>query len=199
MNKKKIIIAVAVVVLLIVAVLVGFIIHKVSILNDLTSKGQKTRALSNYHMRADQESANGTDTEVWAKDNEHFLVKMGQNKVTMYRNGEEKLTVYELYGQKSVNKNSASLIEMNTFTTYMANKPTLSEALKTSIRSTQVENKDCYEIALENNTTVWVEKETALVIKVQTSEGIVKFTYEIGTVTDADIQKPDLTGYTEMN
>ena len=53
MDKKKIIIVVAVVVLLIVAVLVGFIIHKVSILNDLTSKGLKTRALGNYHMRVD--------------------------------------------------------------------------------------------------------------------------------------------------
>ena len=200
MDKKKIIIVVAVAVLLIVAVLVGFIIHKVSILNDLTSKGLKTRALGNYHMRVDQELENGTDTEVWAKDNEHFLVKMGKNsKVTMYRNGEEKLTVYELYGQKSVNKNSASLIEMNTFTTYMATKPTLNEVLKTSIRSVQFENKDCYEITLENNTTVWVEKETALVIKAQTSEGIAKFTYEIGTVTDADIQKPDLNGATEMN
>lgn len=198
MNKKKIIIAIVVVVLLVIAVLVGLVVRKVSILNNLVGKGMETRKLTNYHMKVEQELDNGTNTEVWSKDNEHFLVKMGKNtEVTMYRNGEEKLTVYELYGQKSVNKNSASSIELYTFANSMAANPTLKEVLKTSIRSVKAENKDCYEITLENNTTVWVEKETALVIKAQTSEGIAKFTYEIGTVTDADIQKPDLTGYTE--
>ena len=43
--------------------------------------------------------------------------------------------------------------------------------------------------------TIIVEKATGLVLKNISSE----ISYEIGTVTDADVQKPDLTGYTEIN
>lgn len=53
-------------------------------------------------------------------------------------------------------------------------------------------------MTLENGTTLFVEKETGLIIKFVENETTTTITYEFDIVTDRDIQEPDLTGYTEV-
>lgn len=207
MDKKKIIIALVVVVLLIVTVFAVITIRKVSILNNLIAKGTEMGKLTNYHVKLNQEAETNTDAEVWRKDNEHFLVKMtsdykdGFLHSTMYRNGDEQFRADEIGEQKIVIKATAfPTAGLTSLTEHMSASDVWKYVNQTSIRSVQLENKDCYEIVFkDNDMTVWIEKETGLIIKRQTTIGIDRFSYEIGTVTDADVQKPDLTGYTEMD
>ena len=114
--------------------------------------------------------------------------------MTFYRNGDEELTATEANGQKIISSGSGKVL-LYTFTNYMNSEDVWKEAVRASVKSVQDSNKECYEIRLKDVGTILVEKETGVVLKTETSE----ISYEINTVTDTDIQKPDLTGYTKLN
>ena len=200
MDKKKIIIALIVVVLLIVAIFTVITIRKVSVFNNLLEKASETDKTTNFHMIVNPTGQNRQKMEVWSKDETHYLVKMATEdwETIFYQNGEESFRATNVRGQKQVKKNEMGRASLLTFTQEVDQSNVWKEAMGATVRSIEFHNKNGYEIkrkmdGVEN--TIIVEKATGLVLKDISSE----ISYEIGTVTDADVQKPDLTGYTEIN
>lgn len=191
---KKLVVILLIVVLLVVVIFAIITIRKVSIFNDLLAKAKESEKITNYYMEMKQNE--GMTTQIWAKDESHYLMKNVGNDLTMtfYRNGDEELTATEANGQKIISSGSGKVL-LYTFTNYMNSEDVWQEAVRASVKSVQDSNKECYEIRLKDVGTILVEKETGVVLKTETSE----ISYEINTVTDTDIQKPDLTGYTELN
>lgn len=191
---KKLVVILLIVVLLVVVIFAIITIRKVSIFNDLLAKAKESEKITNYYMEMKQNE--GMTTQIWAKDESHYLMKNVGNDLTMtfYRNGDEELTATEANGQKIISSGSGKVL-LYTFTNYMNSEDVWKEAVRASVKSVQDSNKECYEIRLKDVGTILVEKETGVVLKTETSE----ISYEINTVTDTDIQKPDLTGYTELN
>ena len=191
---KKLVVILLIVVLLVVVIFFFFSIRKVSIFNDLLAKAKESEKITNYYMEMKQNE--GMTTQIWAKDESHYLMKNVGNDLTMtfYRNGDEELTATEANGQKIISSGSGKVL-LYTFTNYMNSEDVWKEAVRASVKSVQDSNKECYEIRLKDVGTILVEKETGVVLKTETSE----ISYEINTVTDTDIQKPDLTGYTKLN
>lgn len=191
---KKLVVILLIVVLLVVVIFAIITIRKVSIFNDLLAKAKESEKITNYYMEMKQNE--GMTTQIWAKDESHYLMKNVGNDLTMtfYRNGDEELTATEANGQKIISSGSGKVL-LYTFTNYMNSEDVWQEAVRASVKSVQDSNKECYEIRLKDVGTILVEKETGVVLKTETSE----ISYEINTVTDTDIQKPDLTGYTKLN
>ncbi len=191
---KKLVVILLIVVLLVVVIFAIITIRKVSIFNDLLAKAKESEKITNYYMEMKQNE--GMTTQIWAKDESHYLMKNVGNDLTMtfYRNGDEELTATEANGQKIISSGSGKVL-LYTFTNYMNSEDVWKEAVRASVKSVQDSNKECYEIRLKDVGTILVEKETGVVLKTETSE----ISYEINTVTDTDIQKPDLTGYTKLN
>lgn len=200
MDKKKIIIALIAVVLLVVAIFAVITIRKVSIFNNLLAKASETDQNTNFHMVVNPTGQNRQKMEVWEKDETHYLVKTetSSGEIIFYQNGEESFRATNVSGQKVVTKNVNGRVSLLTFTQEVDQSHIWKEAMEASVHSTKFDNKDCYEIKRKMGdieSTIIVEKTTGLILKNISSE----CSYEIGTITDADIQKPDLTGYTEMN
>ena len=200
MDKKKIIIALIVVVLLIVAIFTVITIRKVSVFNNLLEKASETDKTTNFHMIVNPTGQNRQKMEGWSKDETHYLVKMATEdwETIFYQKGEESFRATNVRGQKQVKKNEMGRASLLTFTQEVDQSNVWKEAMGATVRSIEFHNKNGYEIkrkmdGVEN--TIIVEKATGLVLKNISSE----ISYEIGTVTDADVQKPDLTGYTEIN
>lgn len=200
MDKKKIVIALIVVVLLIVVVFAVITIRKVSIFNNLLAEASETDKSTNFHMVVNPTGQNRQKMEIWEKDETHYLVKMATEdwEIIWYQNGEEKFSTVNSNGQKVIRKHEGGKISVQTFTQEVDQSNVWKEAMGATVHSTKFDNKDCYEIKRKRGdieSTIIVEKATGLVLKNISSE----ISYEFNTITDSDIQKPDLTGYTEMN
>ena len=202
MNKKKIIIGIIIVLLLIAAIFTVITIRKVGIFKSLLANATETDKNTNFHMVVNPTGQNRQKMEVYQKDETHYLVKMASNdgewETIFYQNGEESFRATNTRGQKLVKKNEMGRTTLQTFKQEVDQDHLWNEATKASVHSTKFANKDCYEIKGKRgdlDSTIVVEKATGLVLKAISSE----CSYEIGTVTDADIQRPDLTGYTEIN
>jgi len=195
---KKVVAVIIVILLLIVAIFAVLTIRKVSIFNSLLANAKETEKITNYYMKQESTQGSGITTEVWSKDETHYFIetKTGDNTtIRIYQNGEEKIKTTDALGQKHVTKGSAGRIELYTFSNFVNTNSVWKDATKASISSIKLDDKECYEIKLADNKTIIVEKETGLVQKIPLSE----CSYELNTVTDANIQKPDLTGYEEVN
>ena len=66
------------------------------------------------------------------------------------------------------------------------------------IKTINYENKDCYSLKLEDQIEI-IEKDTGLILygKYNTEERKVKYSFD--TVTDKDVEKPDITEYKLKN
>ena len=97
---KKLVVILLIVVLLVVVIFAIITIRKVSIFNDLLAKAKESEKITNYYMEMKQNE--GMTTQIWAKDESHYLMKNVGNDLTMtfYRNGDEELTATEANGQK---------------------------------------------------------------------------------------------------
>ncbi len=204
--KKKILIAIGIIVLIIgIIILVRF-----SIYMDLDKKYDEMNAKNNYYFHSE------TDTTVmtyWKKDNIHKLnmksVK-GEGNITFWKN--EDTDEYYMFNEtknktyRKYDENNGMMVENLPLTGYYVtpeNKVSISLMFAINplftISSGKYEDKDCYILGYleEGSSTDWVEKETGLLVHVEFENGTNrKIQYSFDTVTDEDVQMPNMEEYT---
>lgn len=203
-NKSKKVVAIILILLLIILVICGImIIRKVSVFNSLISASGVTAEKTNYKM---QKTVSKQEVEAWVMGEKYYQKTENEfqdgtiGTDIRYNVGEGDFHAMAMGDSKVVFKQDDPALKPNLylFSDQVDTSKVFSESLKTKIKSVENEGKECYEMTLENGTTLFVEKETGLIIKFVENETTTTITYEFDIVTDRDIQEPDLTGYTEV-
>lgn len=219
MEKKKIIKIVLILIAIIVVLLVGNIVRKFSILDDITKKELAQAEADNYYQKTETRQSDGKIVMLMenyvlnGKDYKYVLEASGtkttgiikDNKQTIYSdNGEEK-TMYINYVQNDyINKIN---YEEQSFW------DKIKDSIKAKISSVNINGIKCYEISgtkainnmhtEDNDVITYVEEKTGLVkrmiTKSKSNNGVTSITdyeYSFGTVTKEDLEELDPTEYT---
>lgn len=179
------------------------------IMSDILEKMSQYENIQNYSYIISQNT--GEVTNVTVKDNitKITYTTNGTEKLISWNNVETQETIAAFPEAKQVSYTAKTLTIKNPFSTEILQgwkDNIIYLALTSFIPSENVKGQDCYVINRFQNGKLWVNKETG--IKVKAEEGkildsgvteplIVEYTdWKINTITDEDVAKPDLVGYT---
>ena len=200
------------IILIVVLFLVVSVGRKTIILYSIDHKLEETeKTFSNNYYAKQINYTDGSvlESTVFSKGTDHYIssVKLatvdGQTyKSVCYVNGEEKLSLADMGNKKLMKQND--FIGVNGYfwfaseeiPSYLYSKILSSFSLK--IEDIKIGDKECYVIKHKDIDRI-VDKETGILIKEidYKQDRIIEWTYELGTVLDSDIVRPDTTGYIE--
>lgn len=198
MNSKKIVL---IIVLILLALLIGFVIWKYNVLNDLSKKYDQSLKSSNIYYHSE---TNNSAIDYFRKDNivKTILTNKSSNtQIIQWTNAEtnENITIFPT--SKTYLENNSSVIMLSTLpTSQFIGKDApifLTSLLPTVlISSKEYDNQQCYCIS-NGGEKEYINKENGLMVYNESSslDNAVR-TYKFDIVTDEDVKKPDTTGYT---
>ena len=212
MKKKKIL----KIVLIIIAVLIAlFIVHTVRnyvIITNLQNKVSEYQDSTNYHIKSVTTEINGTviTMEYYRKDNKEALFLENNlngeiSKVSVYNNGERVNTFFDTKENKVAELNSGRMMSVHivSYIETANNWHTFFESMRTNIKSTEYNGKECYIIkgflsiysqGFEVGET-YIEKDTGLFVKTIENGRIGEREYEFDKVEDYIFIEPDISQY----
>lgn len=195
-----------------VAIYIAMVIHSFFILNTYGAAMQAYAQSNNYLIKRE---GNGTNSTSYYKDGTTVTyLKQSSNvnrQMIAYQNPitKEKIIRIDSDGNKVaiISKTEDVLVpvgEISNAFGVMNEKDNFILSLMTRVNTEECNGKECYKISLQGM-TVWIDKQTYLVVrisngKVISGDGteqdlITNYEYEFGTVTDEQVAKPDLAGY----
>lgn len=197
MNKK--IKFVLIIFIIIVVMLLGIIFFRYNILKDILTRYNKSISDINYYYSYENEDYTNS---VWRKGDlilQESYLKSDNSKVITWRDRTTN-EGYKLFEKSKVYSTDASGInEVPVNSIILENNKLIELALNFNckIASKKYDNTMCWHIEL-NNSEAYIDKETgiSLYIKNENEEG--KNQYEVNSVNDIDVQKPDISEYTKQ-
>lgn len=212
MNKNKIMIYIIIVVL--IAIVGIFEYSKLNYYKTAEAMYELTQNINNYnnlyvHTVYTSNIYGTTEIDRWWKDNEYKEKSNSNENGCAYINSNEKIFIVILEEDKTIkiseNYESAAECIINKSINFTGIfNPSTSDNNYKYCGIEDINNNECYKIFIkhklqESELTLWIEKETGFVIKQETvfNGEIITYenTYEIGNVTNGDIEKPDLQEY----
>lgn len=197
MNKK--IKFVLIIFIIIVVMLLGIIFFRYNILKDILTRYNKSISDINYYYSYENEDYTNS---VWRKGDlilQESYLKSDNSKVITWRDRTTN-EGYKLFEKSKVYSTDASGInEAPVNSIILENNKLIELALNFNckITSKKYDNTMCWHIEL-NKSEAYIDKETgiSLYIKNENEEG--KNQYEVNSVNDIDVQKPDISEYTKQ-
>lgn len=197
MSTKKIVL---ILVLIILALLLGVVIWRYTILNDLSEKYEQSLKSSNLYYHSE---TNNSIIDYWRKDDivKIILKNVSSNtQIIQWANAEtnENLTVVPVSQTYSENNGLLMFSTLPTSQFVGQNAPIFLTSILpvVFISPKEYNNQQCYCISYGGEKE-YISQENGLMVYNTTSasEEVIR-TYEFNIVTDEDVQKPDTTGYT---
>lgn len=212
MKKKKIL----KIVLIIIAILIAlFIVHTVRnyvIITNLQKQVSKYQDSTNYHIKSMTTESNGTviTMEYYRKDNKEALFLESNlngeiSKISVYNNGERTDTFFDTKEEKVAQLDSGNMMSVHivSYIETANNWHTFLESMRTNIKSTKYNGKECYIIkgflsiyspGFEVGET-YIEKDTGLFVKTIENGRVGEREYEFNTIEDSIFVEPDISQY----
>lgn len=197
MNSKKIIL---IIVLILLALLIGFVIWKYNVLNDLSKKYDQSLKSSNIYYHSE---TNNSAIDYFRKDNivKTILTNKSSNtQIIQWTNAETNENIVVYPASKTYSDNKSGLMFSTLPTSQFIGKDApifLTSLLPTVlISSKEYDNQQCYCIS-NGGEKEYISKENGLMVYNEYSslDNAVR-TYKFDIVTDEDVKKPDTIGYT---
>lgn len=207
MKNKKIFISIIVLILIIVVVSFGicFVQYKtkISIIRDLSQKQEKSLKKDNYYQKITKNTDNTKIIIEHYQKGENYITftdisindtKERAREIMRCINGETE--IYRETGKESLLEENAiafTMIPVNLRFASSNDKEIINliKELDITIKSTKLNNKECYVYKMKDIPETYFDKETGLVLKYSNAE----FEFEFDNVDD-NIFEPDLSGYT---
>lgn len=189
--------------------------RKTIILINYSKKVNEMSKCNNYYMKEEIKS-NDLDNvnEIYHKDNETVYKNKEYNSIEYSNKDTKEYLYYNVNQNKIVILDNDINIKMHDIRNYffidtnVKKWGNIIKALYTNIKSEKYNGKDYYVIKY-NNDKLYLNKLTYLVDRMvritetktlekglETNEIVNNYTYEFGNVTDEDVAKPDMTGFT---
>lgn len=195
-----------IIILVIILCFAFSICRKTVIMYSLSNKWQEySQAHSDnyYARRFHYNDGDFFETSTYVKDDTYLSVTiMGaevgqQSKMTYYKKGNDELRLMETKDKKvqydekmiPISAGLVGYVRDNIWNCFM-------DAFSVKIESIQIDKKECYVIKHKGRDEI-IEKETGITIKEiwYQNDTFNEYHYKFDVVTDADIQRPDTTGY----
>lgn len=182
---------------LLVVVYFIFVMRNYLILNDIFSKANAYRDTTNYSYHV--EASLGEYT-VNRKDNtirvDQKSLEAEEREIVWWTNYDTNEEIISFPNQKTAVKQEPSepLIQLP-FQFAEKNDVMMGVALYTLIYTDEYDGKDCYVLCLSSDYKKWVEKDTGLIVKIESGENSITEISNIEINNVDEIYKPDLTGY----
>lgn len=216
MEKKKIIKNVLKIVLILITIfLVLLIVHTIRnyvIITELQDKIAEYNNSINYHIKSFATEKNGTIVKMdyYKKDNKQVVFMERERdseltKISMYDNGERTDTFTETKESKIAQLNNGKIMPL-VISNYLENASkwqTFLGCVSARIKSVEYNEKECYVVKnfmsltslSYENTEVYIDKETGLLVKTIESGIENERQYEFNMVEDSIFAEPDISQY----
>lgn len=214
MNKfLKVLLSIVVIIILIFSI---YLLRNYTIINSLHKKWSNTFSNSNYHILKKTSQGNTYIVSNMYKMGEkgkltNYLINLENfdivENITIFSN--ETTTYWDFGDTKNVTENS-SIPELkipNPYNLYTkeSNSNVLVELIKTHIKTTTYNDRECYLISNTMLSNMFIDKETGLLMKafngITTLENGKKqqieenYYYEFNTVTTENVEEPNIEDY----
>ena len=202
-NKLKILRNILLLIILLFVIIVG---RKTIILTNLSNKAQDFKNSQNYYLRLEVFGEGTIKIIDTYKKQDKVLMRWttyskdkGKIKQTFYKSEDEEICLIDNGETKILNEMVNIGVHPISFTSdiFLGN---LYMAITKNIDKINLNGKECY-IIRDGNTEKFVDVNTGLAIKMIDNQNnqTADYTYEDGIVTDADVERPDTTGYIVNN
>lgn len=214
--KNKVVKLVLLIFLVIVLVIIVYLVRNFYIINSLQNKLDLVSDKSNYHINQRTTQASSYmildmyKTTEKSKLIEHRISLDDFSSIENITIFNDNVTTYTNFGEsKSVNTNSTvQEIEINNpykLYTKESESNILVELMKTYIKSTTYNGKDCYLISNSMFSNMYVDKENGLLLKIHNGTSTLEngekyqvettYYYEFDTVTEENVIEPNIEEY----
>lgn len=209
MSKKKIVLLIVILLLAMVLLFMANTFRKFMIVKDLQNKIAMKVQDPNFYRKAVTTGENSeVVTEGYRKGDKKFVtIKRTMNgeemKISLYDNGTTINVYTETSGKKTVKPNGSSELifdlanRLETFNDWQ----TFINCIKAEISTTTYDGKECYIIKnfeepnMNEETELYIEKETGLCLKSTIMNQTSVIEYEFYNVTDEIFTEPDMSLY----
>ncbi len=202
-------------IILIVLIVIGliYVARNYIIIKNLQNKISEYKNSTNFYVKTVASETNGTTItmESYTKDNKQvvFIERNLNNeiiKMSIYDNG-EKINMYiETAESKIVRQDVKTIMVGNIYNSLEVenNWQTFLSSLVSKIRAVKYNNKECYVISdfmslsslSFDKQTIYVEKDTGLLVKVEANGIITEREQSFNNVNDLVFVEPDISQYT---
>ena len=191
--------------IIIFALFIIIVGRKTIILTNLSNKAERLKDENNYYIKTTFYSEGSMSImESYCKDdkilstNSHYQEGFDVKKMTIYKSKDETVMLIENDGEK-VKIEDADVLTIQPISFTSRNLlENMYIALTTSLdRKVNLYGEDCY-IIRDNDKEQFIDAKTGLPIKEidNTNNTTTDYKYKYGIVTDSDVEKPDVSGYT---
>lgn len=197
MSTKKIVL---IIVFIILALLVGIVVWRYNVLNDLSEKYEQSMKSLNVYYHSE---ANNSVIDYWRKGDIAKIIlnnTASNTQIIQWTNAETNENITAFPTSKTYSENNSGLMLSTLPTSQFVGNDSpifLTSLLPTVfISSKEYNGQQCYCIS-SGGEKDYISKENGLMVYSESSSlGNSIRTYKFDTVTDEDIKRPDTTGYT---
>lgn len=187
------------VLLIVIIVCIAILINKVRIINKFISVQRDLKESENYHIKVESDTNNMV--EVFFKNGEYIYISKTPTSEQMYFvTDEEKLLIVDS-GDTKIYSDLEFTPQINEWPNqeyYVSDSfiDTLKLALSTSIKTEEYNGEEVYYLS-DKNVKTWIDKDTYYTLKTNNG-GVKEYDITLNAVSDNDLIRPDLTGYTKQ-
>lgn len=187
------------VLLIVIIVCIAILINKVRIINKFISVQRDLKESENYHIKVESDTNNMV--EVFFKNGEYIYISKTPTSEQMYFvTDEEKLLIVDS-GDTKIYSDLEFTPQINEWPNqeyYVSDSfiDTLKLALSTSIKTEEYNGEEVYYLS-DKNVKTWIDKDTYYTLKTDNG-GVKEYDITLNEVSDNDLIRPDLTGYTKQ-
>lgn len=187
------------VLLIVIIVCIAILINKVRIINKFISVQRDLKESENYHIKVESDTNNMV--EVFFKNGEYIYISKTPTSEQMYFvTDEEKLLIVDS-GDTKIYSDLEFTPQINEWPNqeyYVSDSfiDTLKLALSTSIKTEEYNGEEVYCLS-DKNVKTWIDKDTYYTLKTNNG-GVKEYDITLNAVSDNDLIRPDLTGYTKQ-
>lgn len=214
---KKILKIILIIVFIIFMLFMINTIRKLIIIKDIQKIASQYTSSTNYHIKSVGSGMNdGITTTInsYNKEGKRLVIierrKDGkvEDKISMYDNGERKSTFSETGNDKKVDIDSDFNFSMPVYDYFEggSNMQLICIAIASKVENIEYKGKKCYRVGdfvssdtlvdiNSNNSEIYIEKDTGLVIRTHFGSSISEREYEFNNVQDEVFIEPDLKEY----
>lgn len=208
-----------IILIIILILLLLFLVHTIKnfvIINNLQNKIAQYTDSKNYHITLDSKLKDGISLTMnhYKKDNKEVIfLERNKNdeivKMSVYNNGERIDTFVESSNLKTVTLNSANSLNADIMDFLKTDNiwQNFIYSVPSRIKNVNYNEKKCYSIKNflspyylydydANNNELYIEKDTGLCLKSNTSDSQAEYKYEFNNVNDSIFVEPDIGEYT---
>lgn len=185
--------------LIVIIVCIVILINKVRIINKFISVQRDLKESENYHIKVESDTNNMV--EVFFKNGEYIYISKTPTSEQMYFvTDEEKLLIVDS-GDTKIYSDLEFTPQINEWPNqeyYVSDSfiDTLKLALSTSIKTEEYNGEEVYYLS-DKNVKTWIDKDTYYTLKTDNG-GVKEYDITLNEVSDNDLIRPDLTGYTKQ-